>query len=158
MKRTRVLDRDKIQRDFHWVRTLSVLLDSKFRIGKFSFGLDPILNFIPFAGQGITFITSVLLVLIMYKNGVSSKAAAKMLINSLVDAAVGAIPIFGNVYDFFNKANQKNIKLLEEHYYEGKHQGSATKLLFGILIVLLLCCVLMLYLLWVVGKWTLSLF
>lgn len=158
MKRTRILDRDKIQRDFYWVRTLSVLLDSKFRIGKFRFGLDPILNFIPFAGQGITFITSVLLVLIMYKNGVSSKAAVKMLINSLVDAGVGAIPIFGNVYDFFNKANQKNIKLLEEHYYEGKHQGSATKLLFGILLILICCCILMLYLLWIIGKWTINLF
>lgn len=158
MKRTRVLDRDKILKDFYWVRTLSVLLDSKFRIGKFRFGLDPILNFIPFAGQAITFIISVLLVLIMYKNGVSSKAAAKMLINSLLDAGVGAIPILGNVYDFFNKANQKNIKLLEEHYYEGKHQGSATGLLLGILFILILCCVLMIYLLWVIGKWTLSLF
>lgn len=158
MKRTRVLDRDKILKDFYWVRTLSVLLDSKFRIGKFRFGLDPILNFIPFAGQAITFIISVLLVLIMYKNGVSSKAAAKMLINSLLDAGVGAIPILGNIYDFFNKANQKNIKLLEEHYYEGKHQGSATGLLLGILFILMLCCVLMIYLLWVIGKWTLSLF
>lgn len=82
-------------------------MDSRFRIGNFRFGLDPILNFIPFGGQIATFIISLVLVSVMYRNGASSKVAVKMLLNVTWDALLGSIPIFGNVFDFFNKANEK---------------------------------------------------
>ena len=88
-------------------------MDSRFRIGNFRFGLDPILNFIPFGGQIATFIISLVLVSVMYRNGASSKVAVKMLLNVTWDALLGSIPIFGNVFDFFNKANEKNVKLLQ---------------------------------------------
>ena len=89
----------------------------------------------------------------MWRNGASSKLVVKMLINISIDAILGAIPLFGNVFDFFNKANTKNIKLMKEHYYENKHQGSAIWLLLGILSIIVLFFVGTIYLLWIAGEW-----
>lgn len=142
-----------IKKDFVWVERMSYLLDNRFRIGGFRFGLDPLLNLIPYAGQFIAFGSSILLVLVMLRNGVGSKVAVRMLLNVIYDAFWGSIPIFGQVFDFFNKANQKNITLLREHYFENKHQGSAKGLLISIFVVLLLVCILLFYFIWTLSTW-----
>lgn len=144
---------EKRKSDFVWVERISCLLDNKFKIGGFRFGLDPLLNLIPYAGQFVSFGTSIILVLVMLRNGVGSKVAVKMLLNIMYDAFFGAIPFFGQIFDFFSKANQKNIKLLHEHYFENKHQGSAKTLLLTILIILLLSCVLLFYIMWISTSW-----
>lgn len=145
---------DKRKKDFLWVERVSNLMDNKFSIGGFRFGLDPLLNFIPYAGQGVSFGTSILLVIIMLRNGVGSRVAVKMLLNTMFDAIVGSIPLFGQIFDFFNKANQKNIKLLREHYFEDKHQGSAKGLLITIFIILIVSCVAIFYMMWLLAEWT----
>lgn len=81
---TRLIEKRK--KDFIWVERVSYLLDNKFNIGGFRFGLDPLLNLIPYAGQIISFATSILLVLIMLRNGAGSKVAVKMLLNVIYDA------------------------------------------------------------------------
>ncbi|MFD1164148.1 DUF4112 domain-containing protein [Sphingobacterium daejeonense] len=148
---------EKIDKDFQWVKRLSVLMDSRFRIGNFRFGLDPILNFIPFGGQIATFIISLVLVSVMYRNGASSKVAVKMLLNVTWDALIGSIPLFGNVFDFFNKANEKNIKLLKEHYYDNKHQGSAKRILITLGLVLFILIVLFIYAMYALTVWLMGL-
>lgn len=116
-----------------WVERLSILMDSRFRIGRFRFGLDPLLNLIPFAGQITSWIISMVLVFVMARHGASGRLVIKMVLNVAWDAFLGAIPLLGQVFDFFNRANEKNVKLLKEHYTYSKHQGSAWP------IVLLLC-------------------
>lgn len=133
------------------------MLDSKFNIGGFRFGWDPLLNLIPYAGQFIAFSTSIMLVIVILRHGAGSKVVVKMLLNIMLDAMIGAIPIFGQVFDFFYKANKKNIRLLREHYFEGKHQGSAKGILITILIFLFICCIGIFYLMWILGQWTLEL-
>jgi len=128
-------------------------MDNQFQIGSFRFGIDPLLNLIPFGGSIVTFSTSLVLIFVMWRNGVSSKAVIKMLINIMIDTILGVIPILGNIFDFFNKANQKNVKILKEHYYEGKHQGSGIWLLALVLALLVSICGLMIYLLWVLTAW-----
>ncbi|MGO1243168.1 MAG: DUF4112 domain-containing protein [Sphingobacterium sp.] len=145
-------------RDFRWVERFATLLDNQFSIGSFRFGLDPLLNFIPLAGQAISLGSALLLVLVMYRNGVSPNAASKMLINVLWDAFLGSIPFLGNVFDFFKKANAKNIKILKEYYYQGKHQGGAKRLFVGLFILILLTTFLLIYLLWLLGAWIVTLF
>lgn len=144
---------ERINKDFLWVERLSVLMDSRFRIGNFRFGLDPILNFIPFAGQIATFIISLILVTVMYRNGASGKIAIKMLLNVTWDALLGSIPLLGNVFDFFNKANDKNIKLLREHYYENKHQGSGKNIIFLIVSILAIVITLLIYAMYALSVW-----
>ncbi len=145
-------------REFRWVERFATLLDNQFSIGGFRFGLDPMLNFIPLFGQAVSFSSALLLVLVMYRNGVSPNAASKMLLNVLWDAILGSIPFVGNVLDFFKKANEKNIKILKEYYYQGKHQGGAKRIFISLFIVIILAAFLFIYLLWLLGTWIVSLF
>ncbi len=141
-----------------WVEKFSRLLDSSLKIGNFRFGLDPILNLIPFAGNGATTLMSLALVFVMKQHGASSKLAAKMLGNVLLDFFVGAIPILGWIFDFYFKANNRNVKLLKEHYAEGKHQGSAKGYLSMILIIFCILILLAAWGMWALGKWLWSVF
>ena len=58
-----------------WVSRLSFLMDEQFRIPgtKYRFGLDPLLNLIPFAGDIVGFAVSGGLVLAMASKGLTSK-------------------------------------------------------------------------------------
>lgn len=122
-----------------WVERVAYLLDEKFRFPgtKFRFGLDPVINLIPIAGDISGFLVAAALVWVMARHGVSRKALILMLLNIFLDAIIGAIPLIGQVFDFYYKANSRNIKLLKEHYEEGRHQGNGTGVLIMIFLVLL---------------------
>jgi hypothetical protein len=94
----------------------------------------------------------------MAKNGASGKIVALMTINAALDFVLGGIPFIGQVFDFFYKANTRNIKLLKEHYEEGKHQGSGKGVWATAIIAILLLLGLFLYLGWQVLKWVFSWF
>lgn len=130
------------------IEAISKLMDSQFKIGGFRFGLDPILNFIPFAGDGASALISVMLVYTMSKHGASNKLIARMLINVFIDFVLGAIPVLGWIFDFYYKANDKNVKLLKEHYQEGKHEGSAKGIIISALLIFILLIALMVWAFW----------
>lgn len=147
----------QINQDFGWIDRVSWLMDNQFKIGKFRFGLDPILNLIPLGGAIGGFGTSLILVVAMWRNGASPKLVIRMLLNISLDAILGSIPFLGNLFDFFSKANEKNIKLLRQHYYEGKHTGSGIGIIITILIVFFLFISLTVYLVWTLFSWAFSL-
>lgn len=120
-----------------WVEQLSKLMDSRFEIPgtKIRFGIDPILSLLPVFGDLVTFIVSGMLINTMRNHGASRNVVIKMILNATLDAVIGTIPLVGTIFDVFYKANDRNIKLLKEHYFEGKHQGSGNGLLFFIAIV-----------------------
>lgn len=138
-----------------WVERVSHLMDEQFRIPgtSFRFGLDPIINLIPIAGDLGGFAVSTVLLLTMAKHGVSRKVLLLMTLNIILDSTIGAIPIIGNVFDFAYKSNSRNIKLLKQHYEEGKHQGSGKGIIAWIIIILLLSFVLVVYILWSLVSW-----
>ncbi|MDB5014779.1 MAG: hypothetical protein JWQ25_2981 [Daejeonella sp.] len=133
-----------------WVERVSYLMDESFKIPgtNFRFGLDPLLNLIPFVGDISGFAVSGMLVLTMAKKGVSNKVIILMVLNIVLDFIIGAIPIIGNIFDFTYKANSRNIKLLKEHYLENKHQGSGKNIVFIVLVILLVLFVALIYSLW----------
>jgi len=90
------------------------ILDNKFSIGKFNFGLDPVINIIPIAGPIITFGLSLYLLWIARVIDAPADVRRKMLRNIVIDLALGSIPIVGTVGDFLFKANLRNLKLLED--------------------------------------------
>jgi NAD/NADP transhydrogenase beta subunit len=122
--------------DFVWIEKISKFLDSRFRIPgtNFTFGWDPLIGLIPGVGDFAGFIISSILMMYMTRYGASRKVVIMMSLNVLIDATFGSIPFIGSVFDFGFKANKRNIQLLKEHYYEGKHQGSGN----GIIIILFL--------------------
>lgn len=135
-----------------WVERVSKLLDSKFRIPGTSirFGLDPIFGLFPVAGDLGTMLISLSLIYTMYQNGASGKLVAKMILNVLVDALFGSIPVLGAFFDVYYKANNRNVKLLRQYYDEGKHRGSATGLVLSVLLVTVLLLAGLIYGTWLV--------
>jgi hypothetical protein len=95
-------------------RGLATLLDSKFSIAGISFGLDPILDFVPGIGSFVGAITSCYIFWIASKLKVPGWIYFRMTINIFLDFVLGEIPIIGIVFDVFYKSNLKNIALLEK--------------------------------------------
>lgn len=146
---------DRLKRDFRWVDRIAWIMDEKFHIraGRFRFGWDPLINLIPFLGDIIGFGVSLMLIMVMWRNGASRKVVMLMLINVILDTTIGAIPVIGNVFDFFFKANTKNILLLREYYYQGKHRGKGNDVLAFIFGLVLLLTFGFIYLLWESFVW-----
>jgi len=143
-----------------WVERMARLMDNQFRFPgtQFRFGLDPILNFIPILGDVSGFLLSCVILATMLKHGVSRKLAILMALNILVDAVIGGIPLIGQVFDFYYKANARNIRLLKEHYQEGKHQGSGWGLIIVIFLVMFAMLAGLIYLLVQLATWLKDLF
>lgn len=95
---------------------LAKLLDSKFT-GPFGirFGLDALIGLIPGVGDFVTSALSVYVMAQAAQAGVSSATLIRMAINIFIENAIDMIPFFGNLFDFYWKANNKNIALLKEH-------------------------------------------
>jgi hypothetical protein len=122
------------------LETLAKLMDAQFRIPgtDFRFGLDGLIGLIPGAGDLSTFAVSGYMVLLLARNGASGYVLARMILNILIDAVIGSIPLIGDLFDIAFKANMRNMKLMQEHYREGRHRGSAAKVIVPVLIVVFL--------------------
>lgn len=125
--------------NLRWVERISYLLDEQFRIPgtKFRFGLDPLMNLVPILGNIPGFLLSVLILYTIARKGFGSKIVVLMTLNIAIDSIIGAIPVIGQVFDFYYKANSRNIKLLKAHYQEGRYQGSGAGVLVAVLLLLL---------------------
>ena len=144
--------------EIKWIDNLAALLDNRFRIPftNIRFGVDFLIGLIPYAGDVISFSISSLLIVAMARHGASGRLMAKMIGNVILDTLVGAIPILGDIFDLFYKANRRNVHLLKEHYHEGEHQGSAWAIVLGVLAVLIGLFFLMVYLVWQIASWALN--
>lgn len=136
-----------------WVNRMSKLMDEQFSIGGYKFGIDPLLNFVPYAGDIATYGMSLLLIITMMRHGASGKVAMKMIGNATLDALIGAIPFLGWIFDFGFKANKRNVQLLRDHYAEGKNTGSAKPYIMVFIIVLLVLMIGIFWLSWSVLSW-----
>ena len=117
-----------------WIERVARWMDSRFVIPgtNIRFGIDPLMSLLPIVGDLMTYIVSGMLIYTMHNEGASKKVVIKMIFNSTLDAIIGAIPLVGTVFDVFYRANDRNVRLLKEHYLEGKHQGSGKGLLIAI--------------------------
>ena len=145
------------QRAITRLNRLAKLMDAQFRIPgtDIRFGLDGIIGLIPGGGDLSTFAVSGYMLWIMANNGASGLVLARMTLNILIDALFGSIPLLGDIFDIAFKANMRNVKLMQEHYEEGRHRGSAWKVIIPVLIVLFLIII---GIIWVTYKLLASIF
>ncbi|WP_417611777.1 DUF4112 domain-containing protein [Owenweeksia hongkongensis] len=143
-----------------WARRYARILDSNFKIPgtNFSFGLDPIIGLIPGLGDAVSMGFQFLLVVSLLRNGSSGELRAKLILNVLLDSAIGAIPIIGQIWDFFYKANERNLRLTQEYLLEDKHQGSGKGIWLAVLALVIITMVMIVYaFVWFVN-WVIGLF
>ena len=94
---------------------LARLLDSRFSIFGFRFGLDGLIGLIPGIGDAATGILSFYLIFEAARAGASLGLIGRMIVNVLIDILLGAVPLLGDVFDFAYRANAANAKLLHEY-------------------------------------------
>lgn len=93
---------------------LAWLLDDSFGLPgtKRRFGIDPLLGLIPGVGDVIGAGLSLWLLVEAARLGASRALLTRMFGNVLVEALIGIVPVVGDVFDFYWKANQRNRQLL----------------------------------------------
>jgi hypothetical protein len=103
---------------------LAWLMDRAFHIPgtKITVGLDALLGLLPIGGDVLTGLVQAGLVLVALRHyHVPRMVAARMMANVLIDIAIGAIPVLGDLFDVAFKANTRNLQLLEPY----RHQEAA---------------------------------
>jgi hypothetical protein len=108
---------DTRNKELKSVELMARLMDSRFKIPgtRFRFGLDPLIGLIPGLGDFTSFLISGYIILICARNGASGFVLARMTFNIFIDALIGAIPLIGDLFDFAYKANDRNLKLKQQH-------------------------------------------
>src|SRR5438309_8282766 len=93
------LQREAVARN---LERLAWLMDRAFRIPgtRISVGLDALIGLLPIGGDVLTGLVQAGLVLVALSHyKVPKPVAARMMANVLIDIAVGAIPILGDLFD-----------------------------------------------------------
>jgi hypothetical protein len=93
---------------------IAALLDDIFRIPgtKIRFGLDALIGWVPGIGDAMTGIASFLIVFASWRRGAKAVTLVRMVANVLLETAIGAVPVAGDVFHIIWKANRRNYRLL----------------------------------------------
>lgn len=110
---------DPIERFGWWLDEAFLIPGTRIR-----FGWDAIIGLVPGLGESIMVALQAALVfyLVVHRE-VPAVIAARMVVNVFIDALVGAIPLVGDVFDIFFKANTRNIDLVREVRYQRATTG-----------------------------------
>jgi hypothetical protein len=93
-------------------RSIATWLDNRY--------LDPIVGLIiPGAGDVLTSAAGLYLIAVAIQHELPAIVIARMLFNLAIDAALGAVPVAGDLFDFAFKANRRNLALLERRSVSG---------------------------------------
>ena len=95
--------------------TLTRLMDSAIEVPvlRTAVGLDALLGVVPVAGDLLSAAIGLYLITQARELGASRWLQAKMIRNLVVDAAVGSVPLAGDVFDVYFRAHRRNLKLLQ---------------------------------------------
>ncbi len=99
------------------LRRLAKLMDSQVRVPVLGFriGADAVLGLVPGIGDVASGLIGAYLIYEAHRLGVPRAALLRMVANTAFDTALGAIPVAGDVWDFFFRANDRNMQILARH-------------------------------------------
>jgi hypothetical protein len=136
----------------HRLDRLAWLMDRAITIPgtRITIGLDALLGLLPVGGDFLTgLVQTGIFLAALYHYRVPRAVAARMAANVLIDTAIGSIPLVGDVFDVFFKANTRNLQLLrqvEEDRKVSKESANWRSIAYLVFLVLavfiLLACIL----------------
>lgn len=96
------------------LKWLEVLLDEAFVVPGTSirFGIDGVVGLVPGLGDIIAGILSLIIPFAAWVRGVPYITVVRMLMNVSIGLLIGTIPVLGDAFDIFWKANRRNYQLL----------------------------------------------
>lgn len=138
------------------LRFLAWLLDSSIPIPgtRFTVGLDALIGLVPVIGDLIGVLASSIIVVEANRLGVPRSILMRMSFNVAVEGVVGLVPFLGDLFDAGWKANQRNVRLLEQWMGEPRRaQRSSWLLIAGLVLGLIAFVVLVAALAYGLGRW-----
>lgn len=120
------------------------MLDSWFTIPgtKIKVGIDPILGLVSGVGDLAGASLSIYFMFYAAKLGAKSSILIRMFLNILADLTIGAIPVFGDIFDIAWKANLRNAILLEKLEKNPDQLETESSILNWVLLVVLIAILL----------------
>lgn len=147
---------ERNQRSLDGLRRMARLFDAQFRVPgtDIRFGIDPLIGLVP----GIGDLASPLLTIAMLWQAATLRVPKvvllRMVLNALIDAGAGAVPVIGDLFDFAWKATEWNMALLERHAMPGRPATSGDYLFVILCVgVVAVAALLPLLLLWAGVEW-----
>ncbi|EAU42842.1 hypothetical protein FP2506_08371 [Fulvimarina pelagi HTCC2506] len=114
-----IYDPDRIRR-LKRLGKVARLMDTAIRIPGtgIRFGGDSIVGLLPGVGDAGGALISLWMVNEARRLGMPGSKIARMLANVGIDAGLGTIPVVGDVFDVFFKANKRNFDMIADHFGE----------------------------------------
>lgn len=121
------------------IRSLAQILDSRFE-GPYGwrFGLDGIIGLIPVVGDIVTSSFSFYILYGAAMMGCPPTVILRMGLNILLENLADMIPLVGNLFDFYWKANQKNVALLENYLIQPRQTARSSQITLGLVLLFIL--------------------
>jgi hypothetical protein len=80
------------------------------------FGVESLLRLLPGIGDAMASVLSCYLLYEARRLGVPKLLFARMLGNVVLEGTIGAVPLAGDAFDVFFRANRRNVALLRRHF------------------------------------------
>jgi hypothetical protein len=78
-------------------------------------GLDPVIGLVPWIGDLVSAGVGFWLIAEAARFKIPSVVLVRMVLNTLVDLTVGAIPFLGDLFDIVSRSNTRNLELFRRH-------------------------------------------
>ena len=111
-----------------WSERVVRLLDDGARVPgtELRFGVDALLGaLLPGVGDAVSGVGSFSLLVLAWREGVPTRGLARILLNVAIDTIGGSLPVVGDVFDLFFKANRRNLELIESYRDEAAPRRAA---------------------------------
>lgn len=126
------------QRRLQRLDRLADLLDESIRIPGIGYriGYDAIIGLIPGVGDVAGLVMGSYIVLQSARFRVPRSTLLRMIANVLLEAAIGAIPLIGDVFDATYKANLRNLRLLHARLDAPEAAPKSDRWFFALLVAI----------------------
>jgi hypothetical protein len=141
--------------DLRRLRGLSRLLDDSIRIPGTDrrIGIDPVIGLLPVVGDAVGVALATYVLAVAVRTGVPRATLARVTFVLWVDATVGAVPVVGDLFDAYWKANRRSVRLLDARVAEPSSAAADRRYLRRVAVVAAALGVTTLVALGAVGWW-----
>ena len=95
---------------------LARLMDARWKVMGVPLGLDALIGLVPVVGDAVGLGVGFYMLWQAWRMGAPASLLLRMLLNYLIDAVVGAMPLVGDLLDVALRAHQRNAALLTAHF------------------------------------------
>ncbi len=124
MPRVERMERAAVEAALARVTAVARIMDALFEIPgtRIKIGVDALIGVVPIVGDLISQAISTYIIWEARQLGVSKLTLWRMVANTLIDTAIGIVPVAGDAFDVMFRANIKNLRLLQRHLEKNGYQ------------------------------------